>query len=163
AADARDHRAALCRRGPDGDLLRRGRVRDLYRLARHRLRGDADLGAGALAALWVHRGRAARRPSDGRRAAWRGAPALPRRGAGGGACAGPRPDRPARRAAAAHAVNAPTDPRADWLAALAWQVELGADEAIGEAPVDRFAEAAPTVAESAAAPAARPSPQPRDE
>ena len=33
------------------------------------------------------------------------------------------------------------DPRADWLAALAWQVELGADEAIGETPVDRFSEA----------------------
>lgn len=29
------------------------------------------------------------------------------------------------------------------LAALAWQVELGADEAIGEAPLDRFAESAP--------------------
>jgi DNA polymerase len=29
--------------------------------------------------------------------------------------------------------------REAWLAALAWQVELGADEAIGDAPVDRFA------------------------
>jgi uracil-DNA glycosylase len=39
-------------------------------------------------------------------------------------------------------VNAPADPREEWLAALAWQVELGADEAIGEAPLDRFAEMA---------------------
>lgn len=42
-------------------------------------------------------------------------------------------------------MNAPADPRAgryeDWLAALAWQVELGADEAIGEVALDRFAEA----------------------
>jgi DNA polymerase len=56
------------------------------------------------------------------------------------------------------------------LAALAWQAELGADEAIGEAPVDRFAEAAaarpPAPAEPApapggparGAPAARPAP-----
>lgn len=29
--------------------------------------------------------------------------------------------------------------RAQLLAALAWQVELGADEAVAEAPVDRFA------------------------
>ena len=35
------------------------------------------------------------------------------------------------------------DTRAAMLAALAWQVELGADEAIGEAPVDRFAESRP--------------------
>jgi DNA polymerase len=39
------------------------------------------------------------------------------------------------------------------LAALAWQVEMGADEAIGEAPVDRFA-AARTKAAPRAAPAA---------
>ena len=31
------------------------------------------------------------------------------------------------------------DPRAADIAALAWQLELGADEAIGETPVDRFA------------------------
>ncbi|MEM9044760.1 MAG: uracil-DNA glycosylase [Pseudomonadota bacterium] len=30
--------------------------------------------------------------------------------------------------------------RADLIAALSWQIELGADEAIGEHPVDRFAE-----------------------
>ena len=38
-------------------------------------------------------------------------------------------------------MNAATDPICAELAALAWQLELGADEAIGEAPVDRFAEA----------------------
>jgi DNA polymerase len=38
------------------------------------------------------------------------------------------------------------------LEALAWQLELGADEAIGESPLDRFAESA-----SAAAPPATPS------
>jgi DNA polymerase len=43
--------------------------------------------------------------------------------------------------------------RAADLAALAWQVELGADEAIGEAPVDRFAPA-PAPALPAAVPAA---------
>ena len=32
----------------------------------------------------------------------------------------------------------PPDPRAADLAALAWQVDLGADEAIGEVPVNRF-------------------------
>lgn len=36
----------------------------------------------------------------------------------------------------AHA--APDPSRSAWLAALAWQVELGADEAIGEHPLDRF-------------------------
>lgn len=34
------------------------------------------------------------------------------------------------------------DPISALVQALAWQVELGADEAIGEAPVDRFAESA---------------------
>jgi len=34
------------------------------------------------------------------------------------------------------------DPTPELLEALAWQLELGADEAIGEAPVDRFAESA---------------------
>ncbi len=43
------------------------------------------------------------------------------------------------------------------LAALAWQVELGADEAIGEVPVDRYAEAAETARRAAAEPA-RPEP-----
>src|SRR6185312_15000015 len=44
----------------------------------------------------------------------------------------------------------------DPLSALAWLVEAGADEAIGEAPVDRFAArpATPAVARPAAAPAA---------
>ena len=36
----------------------------------------------------------------------------------------------------------PVNPPADLVQALAWQLELGADEAIGEAPVDRFAESA---------------------
>ncbi len=45
--------------------------------------------------------------------------------------------------------------RAGWLAALEFQIELGADEAIGEAPVDRFAESAQAV-EAAAARAAPP-------
>ena len=49
-----------------------------------------------------------------------------------------------------------SDTRAAMLAALAWQVELGADEAIGEAPVDRFAESRPAPAPMAtSAPAAR--------
>lgn len=43
-------------------------------------------------------------------------------------------------------MNLPSDhensTREALLAALAWQVELGADEAIGEAPIDRFAESA---------------------
>jgi uracil-DNA glycosylase len=52
------------------------------------------------------------------------------------------------------------NPQAD-LAALAWLVELGADEAIGEAPVDRFAaEEAPRP--RAARPAAPPPASPRD-
>ncbi len=42
------------------------------------------------------------------------------------------------------------DPTSDLAQALAWQVELGADEAIGETPVDRFAESA-----AGTAPAAR--------
>ena len=33
--------------------------------------------------------------------------------------------------------------RAALLHALSWQIELGADECIGEAPSDRFAETAP--------------------
>ena len=47
-------------------------------------------------------------------------------------------------------------PSRDALALLAWQIELGADEAIGDAPVDRFAlaEALPTAAK--AAPVAHP-------
>ena len=47
----------------------------------------------------------------------------------------------------------------DLLQALAWQLELGADEAIGEAPADRFAESAATAtAPTGAAPAARRAP-----
>ncbi len=53
-----------------------------------------------------------------------------------------------------------TDPetRAALLAALAWQVELGADEAIGDAPVDRFAapRASPAPAPAASSPPAFP-------
>ncbi len=45
------------------------------------------------------------------------------------------------------------------LEALAWQLELGADEAIGDAPVDRFAEsAAAATAATGATPAARRAP-----
>ncbi|MCX7645652.1 MAG: uracil-DNA glycosylase [Rhodobacteraceae bacterium] len=40
------------------------------------------------------------------------------------------------------------------LAALAWQVELGADEAIGDAPVNRYEEASASASASAATPAA---------
>lgn len=53
----------------------------------------------------------------------------------------------------------------DLLDALAWQIELGADEAIAETPADRFAEsaapAAPRVPDAAArvAPDARPGPE----
>ncbi|HUF56414.1 MAG TPA: uracil-DNA glycosylase [Thermohalobaculum sp.] len=50
---------------------------------------------------------------------------------------------------------AATDPAA-LLDALAWQVELGADEAIAEAPIDRFAESAESAATAPAPPAARP-------
>jgi DNA polymerase len=39
--------------------------------------------------------------------------------------------------------------RAAMLAALAWQIELGADEAIGECPIDRFADSAPDQAPKA--------------
>jgi DNA polymerase len=39
------------------------------------------------------------------------------------------------------------------LAALAWQVELGADEAIGDAPVNRYAEEVPATGQAAARPA----------
>ncbi len=45
------------------------------------------------------------------------------------------------------------------LAALAWLVELGADEAIGDEPVDRY-EAAATAVERAAAPEPEPAPAP---
>lgn len=58
---------------------------------------------------------------------------------------------------------APQPPFTADLAALAWQIDLGADEAIGEAPVDRFsaraapgASAAGPAASEAAAPAAAP-------
>ncbi len=55
------------------------------------------------------------------------------------------------------------DPAPDLLEALAWQLELGADEAIGDAPLDRFAESAATktttaAAATGAAPAARRTP-----
>lgn len=50
----------------------------------------------------------------------------------------------------------PTDSFAADLAALAWQVELGADEAIGEVPVDRFAATAPARPQPAPAPKAEP-------
>lgn len=45
------------------------------------------------------------------------------------------------------------------LAALAWQIELGADEAILDAPIDRYA--APKAPPTAAAPLADPAPQSR--
>lgn len=52
----------------------------------------------------------------------------------------------------------PRDPAI--LAALAWQIELGADEAIAEAPIDRFAENRP--GQASATPAKRPTgPVPR--
>ena len=51
------------------------------------------------------------------------------------------------------------DPTPELLEALAWQLELGADEAIGEAPVDRFAEtAAAKSAATGTTPAARRAP-----
>ena len=49
-----------------------------------------------------------------------------------------------------------THPQDALLAALAWQIELGADEAIAEAPIDRFAEMRPALAP--AAPATRAAP-----
>src|SRR5690625_1827172 len=52
-------------------------------------------------------------------------------------------------------MNTPSDHggamREALLAALAWQMELGADEAIAEAPVDRFAESRPAAPVSGAA------------
>jgi DNA polymerase len=51
-------------------------------------------------------------------------------------------------------MSAMADLRAEMLAALAWQVELGADETIGETPVDRFAAERDRKARSAPAPAA---------
>ncbi len=51
------------------------------------------------------------------------------------------------------------DTTPELLEALAWQLELGADEAIGDAPVDRFAEtAAAKTAATGATPAARRAP-----
>lgn len=50
------------------------------------------------------------------------------------------------------------DARAFWRAALEWQLELGADEAIGESPVDRTAEPAPTQKRRAPAAVAAPAP-----
>lgn len=58
------------------------------------------------------------------------------------------------------------DMKRGMLEALAFQLELGADEAIGEAPLDRFAESepardtAPTAAPATAPKGARPSPTP---
>ena len=54
-------RAPLCRR------MRRQEVRQLRRMARHRLRDHAGVLPGAVAALRVHRVRPAGRPADGRR------------------------------------------------------------------------------------------------
>lgn len=51
--------------------------------------------------------------------------------------------------------------RAEMLAALAWQVELGADEAIADAPIDRFALEADAAARRRAAPTPAPAPAPR--
>ena len=51
--------------------------------------------------------------------------------------------------------------RAD-LAALAWQIELGADEAIGEAPVDRFAESDAPRSRPAAPASPAPEPMPAE-
>jgi DNA polymerase len=48
--------------------------------------------------------------------------------------------------------------RRDMIEALRWQVEAGAAEAIGEAPVDRFAESAAPPPPRNAAPAERPAP-----
>ncbi|MEL7466389.1 MAG: uracil-DNA glycosylase [Pseudomonadota bacterium] len=59
-------------------------------------------------------------------------------------------------------MNAPADltpeARAALLHALAWQIELGADECVGEAPSNRFEEAAP--APKAPPPEPRPGPRP---
>ncbi|MEM6438200.1 MAG: hypothetical protein AAF763_00685, partial [Pseudomonadota bacterium] len=53
------------------------------------------------------------------------------------------------------------DPDAALLAALAWQLEAGVDEAICEAPQDRFAEGARARAEAEARrPAAPAAPEP---
>ncbi len=49
--------------------------------------------------------------------------------------------------------DVPDMDRAEALALLRWQVEMGADEAVAERPLDRFAKAAPATPPSAADPA----------
>ena len=49
----------------------------------------------------------------------------------------------------------PTDPKRAALAALQWQIEAGADEAIGETALDRFALSAAEEKHAAAGEAAR--------
>ncbi|MCH7711691.1 MAG: uracil-DNA glycosylase, partial [Proteobacteria bacterium] len=49
---------------------------------------------------------------------------------------------------------------ADKVALLRWQIEAGADEAIGETPLDRFAASAPATAAPAPGPRAKPVPGP---
>ncbi|HWD27183.1 MAG TPA: uracil-DNA glycosylase [Rhizomicrobium sp.] len=53
-----------------------------------------------------------------------------------------------------------SDPRPDTLAALSWLIDAGADEAIGEAPVDRFMVRAAPPAPAAPKPAVAPRPAP---
>lgn len=50
-------------------------------------------------------------------------------------------------------------PRDELIAALRWQIDMGADEAIADTPVDRFALAAKKIAAAAAAKIAAPTPQ----
>ena len=73
AAVPRDDRAALSDRGPLRRRMRWQEVRQLCRVARHRLCDHAGLLSGAVVALRLHRQRAAGRLADGRPAARRGA------------------------------------------------------------------------------------------
>ena len=70
-------REPLCRR------MRRQEIRQLRRMARHRLRDHAGVLPGAVAAMRLHRLRPAGRTADGGAAARRGAAACRRQGAGG--------------------------------------------------------------------------------
>ena len=57
-------------------------------------------------------------------------------------------------------MTTPTTTTAHMTAALRWQIEAGADEAIGETPVDRYAIAATAAAQRAAQEPARPATKP---
>ena len=83
AAGAGDHRRAVSDRKPLCRRMRRQEIRQLCRMARHRLCHYAGLLPGAVAALRIHRIGPAGRTADGGRAARRGPASRRRQGAGG--------------------------------------------------------------------------------